>query len=79
MANFEAFTTKWIVSEDRVVRCLADKIDRALTFYDFPQQDWSKIRTNNVAEREASASSGNGSGRSGRSPTKNRQRELSER
>jgi transposase-like protein len=39
------------VSEERVVRCLADKIDRALTFYDFPQQDWSKIRTNNGAER----------------------------
>lgn len=30
--------------------CLAEKIDRALTFYDFPQEDWSKIRTNNVAE-----------------------------
>ena len=51
MTNFEAFTTKWIISEERAVRCLADKIDRALTFYDFPQQDWSKIRTNNVAER----------------------------
>lgn len=51
MTRFEDFTTKWIVSEDRAVRCLADKIDRALTFYDFPQEDWSKIRTNNVAER----------------------------
>jgi putative transposase len=51
MVGFEAFTTKWIVSEERAVRCLADKIDGALTFYDFPQQDWSKIRTNNVAER----------------------------
>ena len=29
MAGFEAFTTKWIVSEERAVRCLADKIDRA--------------------------------------------------
>jgi putative transposase len=51
MAGFEAFTTKWIISEERAVRCLAEKIDRALTFYDFPQEDWSKIRTNNVAER----------------------------
>jgi putative transposase len=51
MAAFEAFTTKWIISEERAVRCLAEKIDRALTFYDFPQEDWSKIRTNNVAER----------------------------
>ena len=48
---FEAFTTKWIVSEERAVRCLAEKIERCLTFYDFPEADWSKIRTNNVAER----------------------------
>jgi transposase-like protein len=51
MRAFEAFTTKWIVSEERAVRCLAEKIDRCLTFYDFPEADWSKIRTNNVAER----------------------------
>jgi transposase-like protein len=51
MRAFEAFTTKWIVSEERAVRCLAEKIERCLTFYDFPEADWSKIRTNNVAER----------------------------
>lgn len=51
MQAFEAFTSKWIVSEERAVRCLAEKIDRCLTFYDFPEEDWSKIRTNNVAER----------------------------
>jgi transposase-like protein len=34
------------------VRCLAEEIDRCLTFYDFPQADRSKIRTNNLAERE---------------------------
>jgi putative transposase len=51
MRAFEAFTTKWIVTEERAVRCLAEKIDRCLTFYDFPEDDWSKIRTNNVAER----------------------------
>jgi hypothetical protein len=33
------------------VRCLAEKIERCLTFNDFAQADWSKIRTNNVAER----------------------------
>jgi transposase-like protein len=51
MRAFEAFTTKWIVTEERAVRCLAEKIERCLTFYDFPEDDWSKIRTNNVAER----------------------------
>jgi hypothetical protein len=51
MRRFEAFTTKWIISEERAVRCLAEKVERALTFYDFPQDDWPKIRTNNVAER----------------------------
>jgi transposase-like protein len=50
-AAFEAFTTKWIVTEERAVRCLAEKIERCLTFYDFPEEDWSTIRTNNVAER----------------------------
>ena len=49
MRAFEAFTTKWIVSEERAVRCLAEKVERCLTFYDFPEADWSKIRTNNVA------------------------------
>jgi transposase-like protein len=51
MRAFEALTTKWIVTEERAVRCLAEKIERCLTFYDFPEDDWSKIRTNNVAER----------------------------
>jgi transposase-like protein len=51
MRAFEAFTTKWIITEERAVRCLAEKIERCLTFYDFPEADWSKIRTNNVAER----------------------------
>jgi transposase-like protein len=51
MGKFEGFTTKWIISEERAVRCLAEKVERALTFYDFPQDDWPKIRTNNVAER----------------------------
>jgi transposase-like protein len=41
----------WIIGEERAVRCLAKKIDRALIFYDSPQEDSSKIRTNNVAER----------------------------
>jgi transposase-like protein len=51
MRGFEAFTTRWIVTEERGIRSLAEKIDRCLTFYDFPQADWSSIRTNNVAER----------------------------
>jgi putative transposase len=51
IANFEAFSSKWIISEERAVRCLADKIHRALTFYDFPEEDWTAIRTNNIAER----------------------------
>jgi transposase-like protein len=27
MRAFEAFTTKWIVAEERAVRCLAEKIE----------------------------------------------------
>ena len=51
MAAFESFTTKWVVSEERAGRCLAEKIDRYLTLYYFPEGDGSKIRTDNVAER----------------------------
>jgi hypothetical protein len=51
MQSFESFTTKWIVSEERAVRCLAEKVERCLTFYDFLEADWSKSGANNVAER----------------------------
>jgi len=46
MRAFEAFTTTWIVSEELAVRCLEEKMERCLTFYDFPEAGWSKIRTN---------------------------------
>ena len=39
MRAFETFTTNWIVAEERAVRCLAEKIDRCLTFHDFSQDD----------------------------------------
>ncbi|MGQ0680657.1 MAG: transposase [Actinomycetota bacterium] len=35
--RFEAFTTKWTISEERAVRCLAEKVEAALTFCDFPK------------------------------------------
>jgi putative transposase len=35
---------------DRAADCLADDLDRCLTFYQFPEQHWSHLRTTNVVE-----------------------------
>jgi transposase-like protein len=35
---------------DRAADCLADDLDRCLTFYQFPEAHWSHLRTTNVIE-----------------------------
>jgi len=35
---------------DRAADCLADDLDRCLTFYHFPEAHWSHLRTTNVIE-----------------------------
>jgi putative transposase len=35
---------------DRAADCLADDLDRCLTFYQFPEPHWSHLRTTNVIE-----------------------------
>jgi transposase-like protein len=35
---------------DRAAHCLDDDLDRCLTFYQFPEQHWSHLRTTNVVE-----------------------------
>lgn len=35
---------------DRAADCLADDLDRGLTFYQFPEAHWSHLRTTNVIE-----------------------------
>jgi putative transposase len=35
---------------DRAADCLADDLDRCLTFYQFPEVHWSHLRTTNVIE-----------------------------
>jgi putative transposase len=37
-------------SYDRAADCLADDLDRCLTFYAFPEAHWSHLRTTNVVE-----------------------------
>lgn len=37
-------------SYDRAARCLADDLDRCLTFFGFPEAHWSHLRTTNVVE-----------------------------
>ena len=35
---------------DRAANCLEDDLDRCLTFYQFPEQHWSHLRTTNPVE-----------------------------
>gem|GEM_PF-1010233 len=37
-------------ARDRAADCLADDLDRCLTFYQFPEPHWSHLRTTNVIE-----------------------------
>jgi putative transposase len=39
-----------VAGYDRAAACLADDLDRCLTFYRFPEAHWSHLRTTNVVE-----------------------------
>jgi transposase-like protein len=41
----------WQIQAERGVRCLEEDLAELLTFYDFPQKDWTKIRSTNYLER----------------------------
>ena len=39
-----------VAGYDRAANCLEDDLDRCLTFYQFPEQHWSHLRTSNPVE-----------------------------
>lgn len=41
----------WQIQAERAVRCLEQDLPELLTFYDFPKEDWVKIRSTNYLER----------------------------
>jgi len=47
----EEFTEKWKTELPSAVSSLSQSIDRCLTFFDFPQEEWISLRTTNIIER----------------------------
>lgn len=52
MQRVEVFAKKWYVKEEKAVKSLAFNFELTLTYLNFPQDQWSKLRTTNILERE---------------------------
>ena len=48
---YEAFREKWKTEIPSAVSSLSQSIDRCITFFDFPQEEWISLRTSNIIER----------------------------
>lgn len=51
MEFFESFKERWEKQVPSAVKCLTRSIGPALTFFDFPQDEWISLRTTNIIER----------------------------
>jgi putative transposase len=45
------FTGRWQKEIPSAVKCLENSLDRCLTFFGFPEEEWISLRTTNVSER----------------------------
>jgi putative transposase len=52
MQRIEVFAKNWYVKEEKAVKSLAFNFEYTLTYLNFPQEQWSKLRTTNILERE---------------------------
>lgn len=50
-SQWESFEKKWQRELPSATKCLSQSLERCLTFYKFPQEEWISIRTTNVIER----------------------------
>lgn len=50
-ASFTAFKEKYSGDLPSAVRCLESSLERCLTFYSFPEEEWISLRTTNAIER----------------------------
>ncbi len=48
----QALVKKWYLKEEKACNSLKHNFEHTLTYLDFPPDLWSKIRTNNMLERE---------------------------
>lgn len=49
--RFKTWEARWLVEEERAVKCLKKDLFNCLHFYDFPPERWKSIRTTNILER----------------------------
>lgn len=52
MQRVEVFAKTWYVKEEAAVKSLAFNFELTLTYLNFPQDQWPKLRTTNILERE---------------------------
>lgn len=51
LKRFYQWKSFWQVSAERAVNCLEKDLPELLVYYDFPEEDWIKIRSTNYLER----------------------------
>lgn len=51
ITKFKQWKEIWRISEEAAVKCLEKDLYECLTYYDFKEQYWKKIRTTNIIER----------------------------
>lgn len=52
LESFKALTKKWYLMEPTAVETLKHNLQSTLTYYIFEKEEWRKVRTNNILERE---------------------------
>jgi transposase-like protein len=51
LRHFKTWEARWLVEEERAVKCMKKDLFNCLHFYDFPPERWKSIRTTNILER----------------------------
>ncbi len=49
--RFREWEAKWVVEEERAVKCMKKDLFNCLLYYQFDKELWTSIRTTNILER----------------------------
>ena len=49
--RFREWEAKWVVEEERAVKCMKKELVNCLHYYEFDKELWTSIRTTNILER----------------------------
>lgn len=53
MKRFRAWEDKWIVEEERAIKCMKKGLFSCFHYYSFDKELWTSVRTTNILERRA--------------------------